>query len=224
MLYTDKLTRLFTLPDTPFTGYAPETVTALETRLQITVPVALKNFYLHLGNCAPMCQSHNRLLKPDTAVGFSPDNYLVIYEENQVVAYWGIRSEDLSLDNPPVYGNYSPALADSEWLPDAANLEDFLLVMSISNGVLGGLAHTANSFEPLKPETLAFIEANWQEEPSTSLMPQRIFTRQFDDVICIPVDEAGQSTGILVGSNHRERFNDLLQLDVYWYFSSDEDE
>ena len=95
--------------------------------------------------------------------------------------------------------------------------------MSISNGVLGGLTHNANSFEPLLPQTLAHIEANWKEVHSSSLMPQRVFSNDFKDVICIPVDEQGNSTGILVGSCNRDAFDRLLALDVNWYFTSDDE-
>ncbi|MFT4025152.1 MAG: hypothetical protein QM664_15365 [Flavihumibacter sp.] len=224
MNYIDKLRKLFNIPAEAATGFPEEAVLALENRLEIKTPVVLRKFYLALGKCGEMTRSHNRLLNPENEVGFSDDGHLVFYEENQVVAYWGIKAADLTQEDPPVYGNYAPAAIDGEWLLDAENMETFLLLMSISNGVLGGLAHHANSFEPLQPATLAYIEANWQEVHSSSLMPQRIFSNQFADVICIPVDEQGNSTGILAGSSHRDAFDRLLALDVNWYFCSDDEE
>ncbi len=223
MNYIHNLRKLFNLPAGASLGFPEEALTALENRLEIRIPAVLRNFYLALGGCREMTASHNRLLDPAQQVGFSADDHLVFYEENQVVAYWGIKTTDLTQDNPPVYGNYSPSAADSEWLLDAEDMETFLLLMSISNGVLGGLTHNANSFEPLLPDTLAYIEANWKEIHSSSLMPQRIFSNEFDDVICIPVDELGNSMGILVGSSHRKAFDRLLALSVNWYFSSDDE-
>ncbi|MCA0397615.1 MAG: SMI1/KNR4 family protein [Bacteroidetes bacterium] len=223
MNYIDQLSTLFALPANANLGFSEEAIFALENRLELRLPAVLKTFYRSLGRCPEMNASHNRLIDPAQQVGFSADDYLVFYEENQVVAYWGIKATDLSLDNPPVYGNYSPSAPDGEWLLDAEDLETFLLLMSISNGVLGGLTHNANSFEPLLPQTIANIEANWKEVHSSSLMPQRVFSNDFKDVICIPVDEQGNSTGILVGSCNRDAFDRLLALDVNWYFTSDDE-
>lgn len=222
MNYIDNLRKLFNIPANTTAGFSEEAVAALENRLEIRTPAVLKKFYLELGRCEEITASHNRLLNPENQVGFSDDDHLVFYEENQVVAYWGIKATDLTKDDPPVYGNYAPASSGSEWLPEAENLETFLLLMSISNGVLGGLVHNANSFEPLLPETLAHIEAHWEEIYTGSLMPQRVFSNHFEDVICIPVDESGNSTGILVGSSYRGAFDRLLALNVNWYFSSDD--
>ena len=109
MKNSQKIRRLYNLPDDENFGFSETEIITLEKRLDITLPVELRNYYLTLGKSENINYSHNRLLKPDKEIKFSDDQYLIFYEGNQVVAYWGIKEEDLKLNNPAankVYAKY----------------------------------------------------------------------------------------------------------------------
>ncbi|MBV7530862.1 SMI1/KNR4 family protein [Chitinophaga sp. sic0106] len=222
MTILPQISRLYQLPETTQQGYSHEEIAALEARLGIQLPAALRTYYLTLGKNELINRSHNQLLTPGQT-GFSDDRYFVFYEENQVVAYWGIKEADLTGDNPPVYGNYHPG--GTEWYEDAPSVESFLLLMAIYNGTLGGLTYNANSFDTVAPEVATYIESNWEEVKGITLQSQRIFTDHFEEVISVSVDQQGNWTGIFIGTQANERFEALLErLDIDWDYISTEDE
>lgn len=75
-------------------GCQENQISELETKLNLSLPQKLRDYYLELGINESINYSHNRLLKPDNEVGFSDDRYLVFYEENQASVYWGIKEEE----------------------------------------------------------------------------------------------------------------------------------
>ncbi|SHM42209.1 hypothetical protein SAMN05444266_10832 [Chitinophaga jiangningensis] len=218
MTTIQQIRRLYQLPEVPEQGYTSEEMAAFG----FTLPAALRNYYRTLGKNDIVNRSHNQLLTPEQS-GFSDDRYFVFYEENQVVAYWGIKESDLLADNPPVYGNYHPG--GTEWFMDAPTVDSFLLLMAIYNGTLGGLTYNANSFDTVSPEVRSYIENNWEEVKGITLQSQRIFTDNFEEVISVSVDEQGQWSGIFIGTQQDERFEALLErLDIDWDYISTEDE
>jgi hypothetical protein len=106
MTNLQKIKRLYSLSEKQNYGFSDIEIAELEARLNVQLPEKLKDYYLTLGKNEEINYVHNRLLKPDHEIGFSEDRYLVFYEENQVVAYWGIKEADLKLPDPPVWGNY----------------------------------------------------------------------------------------------------------------------
>ncbi|MCU0352162.1 MAG: hypothetical protein MUD08_00255 [Cytophagales bacterium] len=109
-------------------------------------------------------------------------------------------------------------------------MEDFLLLMAIYNGTLGGLKYNANSLESVKPETVKHIEKNWTEATEISDESQRVFTDNFDEVISLSFDKKSfdkdpTCTGIFIGTSNQQRFDNLLEnLAVEWSYISCEDE
>ncbi|MCC6289603.1 MAG: SMI1/KNR4 family protein [Chitinophagaceae bacterium] len=225
MTYLQKIQRLYNIPEASNDGFTDIEIETLEAGLNYRLPAKLREYYLTLGKNENINYSHNRLLKPDGELNFSDDLYLVFYEENQVVAYWGIKSEDMLNDNPPVYGNYNPIADEQEWKMDSKTTEDFLIVMAIGNGTLGGLTYNANSLQPVNPATIKYIEQNWEELKGITLTGQRIFTSNFDDVISLCIDNDQQASGIFIGTTHETFFENMLsKLDVDWDYISTEDE
>lgn len=127
MTSSQKIRRLYNLPDNENFGFTKTEITELENKLNIKLPEELKNYYLTLGKNENINFSYNRLLNPDKEIGFSDDRYLIFYEENQVVAYWGIQQGDLKLNNPPVWGNYG-SIQEPDWYLEAKTTEDFFLL------------------------------------------------------------------------------------------------
>jgi hypothetical protein len=225
MTYLQKIRHLYNIPEQQNAGFPENEITALEERLAIKLPPSLKNYYLALGKYEALNYSYNRLLKPGKEIGFSQDEYLIFYEENQVVVYWGIKKQDLTLDNPPVYGNYSGDEHNPDWQLEAATTEAFFLLMAVYNGVMGGLEYNANSLEPVDAAVVDYVRANWQELADISNPSQKVFTRDYEEMVSLSFEKEGNCSGIFIGTNDHERFDHLLdKLEVDWNYISLEDE
>ncbi len=77
------------------------TIGAVEARLGLILPTALREWYLQFGACAEVWNVQDRLvaLKELEVEG----DYLVFYREHQGVVNWGIPISALSLPDPPVF-------------------------------------------------------------------------------------------------------------------------
>lgn len=225
MTIIQKIKRLYNLSENENHGFSQTEILDLEKKLEVKLPVKLKEYYLELGKEENLNYSYNRLLKPDGEIGFSEDNYLVIYEENQVVAFWGIKKEDLKQDNPPVYGNYD-TIEKSDWEIESQTIEDFFLWMAVYNGTLGGLQYNGNFFGEIDPETVKQIEERWMLVPEISRDNQKVFTDNYYEMISLSFDQENNCTGAFIGTNDQERFDAILEnLDIDWsYLSYDDDE
>src|SRR5690606_19950681 len=145
MSNTDKIRQLYDLPKNENFGYSEADIIELEEKLNIQLPLKLKDYYLTLGKVETLNYSYNRFLKPHNEIEFSNDRYLVFYEENQRVAHWGIKEEDLKLDNPAVWGNYGTE-DKPDWHIEAQSTDNFFILMAVYNGTLGGLKYHAHYF------------------------------------------------------------------------------
>ena len=220
----DKIKQLYNLTENKIgLGYQENELNTLEKSLKITLPKKLKNYYLTLGKNKEINSSHNRLLNPSNEIGFSSDRYLLFYEENQAVVSWGIKEEDLKLDNPAVWGNYGTN-DNPDWHLEAKTTEDFLLLMAVYNGTLGGLKYNANSFENVKPEVIEKIKSSWTEITEISRDKQKIFTDNFNEVFSLSFDEKENCIAIFIGTSLKDRFDKMLNnLDIKWSYTSYED-
>src|SRR5690554_1676698 len=151
-----KIRTLYKLSEEIF-GFTETEIGVLEKRLNITLPIALKKYYLTLGKHEAINYSYNRLLEPENEINFSNDRYLIIFEENQAVVSWGIKEEDLKLDNPPVWGNLGTE-EKPYWYLETNTTDDFFLLMSVYNGVFGGLKYNANYFGEVGENIVKLIE------------------------------------------------------------------
>ena len=217
--------QLYAIHDDENSGFGEADLSALESKLACRLPEVLRTYYLTLGKYESLNYSYNRLLNPDKEIVFSEDRYLVFYEENQVVAYWGINEKDLGLQDPPVYGNYSPAGEKPDWRLVANTTGDFLLLMAVYNGTFGGLKYHANSLNPVREEIIDYIKENWNEVNEISFDRQKIYTDNFNEVISVSFDEEQNATAIFIGTSDQDRFDTLLdEIDVDWSYTSYEDE
>ena len=218
----DKIKRLYNLHED--NGYLKNELTELETRLKINLPLILKDYYLSLGKNKTINYSHNRLLNPNKEVRISDDGYLIFYEENQAVVSWGIKNVDLKKKNPPVWGNYGTE-ESPDWHMETKTTEDFLLLMAVYNGTLGGLKYNANSFGAIPIETVDTIKNNWKQIIDISQERQKVYTNNFEEVISLSFNEKGNCSAIFIGTISENRFDALLDsLAVDWSYISDEDE
>lgn len=224
MTSSDKIRQLYDIPKNENFGFSEVELHELERSLDIKLPLELKNYYLTLGKVESINFSHNRLLKPKNEIGFSDDRYLVFYEENQVVAYWGIKEEDLKLDNPTVWGNYGTE-TKPDWHIAANSTGNFFLFMSVYNGTLGGLKFNAHYLGKVQPEIVKFIEKNWTNVTEISWDRQKVYTDNFYEVLSLSFDEQNSCDGIFIGTSDQGRFDKILEnIEIDWYYTSYEDE
>lgn len=226
MINSDNLAdirRLYNISAEEKFGFSTNKITDVEARLNVKLPQTLINYYLSLGNYQSANYSHNKLLRPEE-IGFSEDGYLMIYRENQGVVAWGIRKEDLQLDNPPVWGNYGTK-EDPEWHLEVDRTTNFFLLMAVYNGTLGGLRYNANYFDEVDQKTLQLIHKNWTLVAPISSEKHKIYTHDFIDVLRVSFNSEGKCTAVFVGTTDVERFDYILDtLDIDWSYTSYDDE
>ncbi|MET3026999.1 SMI1/KNR4 family protein [Flavobacterium sp. UW10123] len=224
MNYIQKIKRLYSLSENKNYGFLENQILDLEKKLNVKLPSKLKEYYLELGKEENLNYCFNRLLKPENEIGFSDDDFLFFYEENQNVAFWGIKKEDLSLVNPPVYGNYD-TIEKSDWEIETETIEDFFLLMAVFNGTLGGLQFNGNYLGEIDSEIVKLVVESYVLVPEISRENQKIYTDEFYDVISLSFDQENNCTGAFIGSSDQERFDAILNLvDIDWSYLSYDDE
>lgn len=218
----DKISKIYRLPVDKNKGFAQHDIAIAERRLKITLPKQLKHYYQNLGKHQAINESHNRLLDLNK-IRLTDDGYLVFYEENQQVVVWGIQLADLTLDNPKVYGDYG-STEHSDWHIESEALDEFLLLMAIYNGTMGGLTYHGNTFESIDSKVVACIKNDWDKIDKISHERLVIYTDNFDSIISLSYDTEGQVEGIFIGSNDQNKFDAILnKLQVNWDYLSYDD-
>lgn len=186
-------------------------------------PACLREYYLALGQHEAINQTHNRLLSP-AEIYRTDSGYMVFYEENQAVAVWGIKEEDLHLTNPPVYGSYD--MDREEWFRDADTTEKFLLSMAYWNAALGGLPYTACTEAPenMTPAVIAELTKGWTEQKDLTHQFLLFFTQGTNTIMVMTTTPEGDVNGIFLAANEQQAFEHILRQDVIeWDHRSDED-
>lgn len=225
MNYIQKIKRLYGLSEKENYGFPESEISALEKQLGTNFPAKLKEYYLELGKEENLNYSFNRLMKPDGEIEFTEDDFLVIYEENQVVAIWGIKKDDLKLENPPVYASYD-TIEKSDWEIETQTTDNFFLFMAVFNGALGGLRYNGNFMgEIIDAEIVKFVESKWKLVPEISRDNQKVYTDEFYDVISLSFDADQNCTAAFIGTSDQERFDYILDnIDIDWSYLSYDDE
>ena len=227
MTYQEKIRQLYGLDETKNYGFSETEILELEKKEGLTLPKILREYYLTLGKNKEINFSFNRLLKPKNQAGFSNDKHFVFYEENQSVVFWGIKEQDLQLENPCVYGNYDAVNLTQEWFVDSLSTENFLLSMAFWNGVLGGLKFNANTEaeNDLTEIVINQVEENWTEIKGITNQQLRFFTNDFTDIIVFTTDLNSKINGLFIGSNDKKKYKNIINtLKIEWDYRTDRDE
>lgn len=104
-------------------GYSVADLQACEVRLKLTLPSALRGYYLLAGRIESINLAHNILFSPMELK--TDGGYLWFMEENQAVVHWGLRVADLSQDDPIVCQRAN--VDGAEWYSEELPLSDFLI-------------------------------------------------------------------------------------------------
>jgi hypothetical protein len=178
-------------------GYPTPAVEVVEKRLGIRLPEPLREYYLSVGR-HKINRAHNRLWPPD-ALEISQGR-LVFMEENQCVAFWGVRSRTLAAD-PVVF--QTTDLEDGDWVAESA-CSQFLPAMLCWQAIGGGLPHTGYS-DPLAPAAARRLMRGWS--PAGRLADLTAFVR--DGRVACLIKEGG-SVLLHVGARSRRDFQALV--------------
>jgi len=229
----ENIKKLYNLMPKDCKGFSEGQLSKAEKRLNITLPQMFRAYYLQLGATKMVNQSFNSLATPQQL--YFAGDYLCFCEENQGVVMWAIRKEDLTISNPPVWGNYGSE-TDPDWVLETQTLSDFWLYIAIYNGVMGGLRYNANAMDGWKMEdfevptgAVAHIEKQYTELTSLSWEGQRTFTDEdFKLVITLSIHrDTGKTTAIFIGTTQKALFdkllNDLGSYGLQWDYTSYDD-
>jgi hypothetical protein len=132
--YYRKVFDTFGYPLTERAGMSPKLLAAVELRLGVQIPAALRDYYLVAGRERRFSKCHNRLLAPQK---WGVDKQQLIFmEENQAVVWWGVSTRNPDSDDPPV----SQGVNDEpiRWVREHRRCSVFLAVMLHYQAVLGG--------------------------------------------------------------------------------------
>jgi hypothetical protein len=132
--YSNRFIEIFGSPLSPYDGIGDETIQAKLNRIDYSVPIALTDYYAIAGN-HKINKEYNILRSLNELEWFG--DTLIFMEENQSVAYWGIKREDCNLPDPIVWQgqNINPLefeLEDDEpmeWYAEPYKISRFLMAM-----------------------------------------------------------------------------------------------
>lgn len=123
-------------PLAPGDGYGEDVLWAVEERLGVRLPPALREAYLLLGRRADLTARQDPLLQPDRIRVDRAAQVIAFRRENQSCAEWGVAATDpWNPEDPPVYVRRLPG--DRAWEPFAARMSLACAEMVLSEGLLG---------------------------------------------------------------------------------------
>lgn len=108
-------------------GYSPEELNAAEQRLGLKLPLALREWYQLAGKRTDLfaIDPYDFTKPQELSIEEDDQNILWLFSETQAIVDWGIRQQDLMLDDPPVYSENS--YASDELLLSNRTFSEFML-------------------------------------------------------------------------------------------------
>jgi hypothetical protein len=121
------------LPLRPKDALKPEALESMKLE-GLSLPQALRDYYLVAGNEVTLNHSFNRLLSPEAV--FVESGRIVFMEENQAVVYWGIQPD--GTDTPMVEQGVNVQNKEIEWHSEDTDCAGFLEAMLYWQASFGG--------------------------------------------------------------------------------------
>jgi hypothetical protein len=111
-------------PWTSADGLSEKDVKKAESRLGVTLPAALRTFYLSVGAVSELCCIHNTIFPPND-LSFE-EGYLMFMDENQSVVSWGIKKKDLKMSDPEAWQRNN---SSEDWYSEEKSFLELLTSM-----------------------------------------------------------------------------------------------
>ncbi len=174
----------------------------------IPIPLALREFYDLAGAVPALCTAFNRVRPPDSLRVEA--GMLVYMEENQEVALWGIREEDLAAEDPLVYQDCT--FDPPDWISEELTVSDWLIVMSYWQ--LVNCHGEASAYAIHAPEAEARVRSRYGELRSHPNGPLKFFG---DGSCLVGLLTGGPQRGVWAMSQDPEALRALVEgLDITW--------
>lgn len=109
----------------PAEGIAPAELDALLAKADVTIPLALREFYEALGNCLEFMEAFHFVWDPDE-LEVDDDGVLMFLEDENEEFTWGMRTKDVSLPDPIVYRKNN---ARGDWISEDGTFTEFMFDM-----------------------------------------------------------------------------------------------
>lgn len=130
------------------------------------IPAAVEEFWRTVGHVRQLNQCQDEWILPQTYQKWSwpaKSDYLILLNENQSVCWAGIRREDLTLPDPPVYTVYDPHNGGA-WELSSPTTSEFLEAALLYEGVWQ-TEYCPEEFYWLTDEELAQLQAGMEKHP-----------------------------------------------------------
>ena len=186
-------------------GIDTDEIRAAELGLGVTVPAALREWYLRYGNLPAVWNVQDYLLSPSELT--VEDNRLLFARENQNVVQWSISVADLDREDPPV------AVSDPDgergFHAAASSVTEFAIQLLVLNAKFSDRELFRASGQ-IEDEVVAAIDAGLRRLPFPDLHWPPFPTRLYGDHSVIA--EVHASTWLWVTARDREAFDAVLRI------------
>ena len=139
-------------------GYGRDELRLCEERIGSPIPVALRDFYALLGRRSDLLANQDPVCTPSD-LSIDPSGVMVIREENQSCALWGVGVDSESRVDPPVYIQ-TPVGGDAKWVMYHERLSVALLEFLLEESMLSGAANTIHA--EASPVTLSKLSESFE--------------------------------------------------------------
>ena len=192
----------------PEDGMFVSAIEEVENRLNVNIPILLKQFYLSVGNLEMFMNSFESFTEP-----YIVDDKLVFLEENQGVCFWGIKISDLNNDNQEVFMCTDIEQENTEWFSENVLLTEFLKILMYYQMAQGGYEYGnaiyENSYNS-RNEYLAHIDRivkNWDKVVEHNGL---VIYQQQDKLIWYFTNKKGAIENIIYASTLTEQSSNQL--------------
>jgi len=70
-----------------------------------------------------------------------------------------------------------------------------------------------------------YIEKNWSLIPTISWEKQKVYTNDYQEVICLSFDGQSHADALFVGTSKQDKFDNIIEsINVEWSYTSYDDE
>jgi hypothetical protein len=132
---------------------------AAEKKLDLRLPMSLRDYYLVAGGERSFNHAYNRLCAPgDLAVH---SGKLVFMEENQCVVVWGVTTSSPAANDPVVFQGPVVDGEPNGWYSECSKCSAFLVFMLHLQGTFGG-GMSFHASAPAPASLVKSLDRNWQ--------------------------------------------------------------
>jgi len=203
--------RWYKTPLNERSGFDDTLLDAAERRLGVQLAPALREWYRLAGKRKDIWSVQDEFLTPDRLE--IEDSVLSIYNENQYVTHWGIKTSELGKDDPPVI---QMATDDSAWILANPTLSEFALQMCLFSAKFASdrgwcaCGHTKNT------NAVELIQRRYERAafPKWDWVGAQFFC---DNNIILEIDEAEWIWVSAQSEAHLDKLiNNLGGIDIEW--------